>query len=132
MFNSQETSKRVSETFDNVERSYIDYLNKTFDGIASKVVEINTANGWDCLKPNEWDNPYKIPAIIGLIHSELSEALEAFRKDDKENFKEEMADVFIRLMDTMKGLEIDDFYSVVALKLEKNKKRGYRHGGKKV
>ena len=50
---------------------------------------------------------YKIPAVLALVHSEVSEALEAFRIDDKENFIEELADVVIRVLDLSEGLEMD-------------------------
>lgn len=72
---------------------------------------------------------YKIPAKLALLTSEVSEALEAFRNRDFDNFKEELADVLIRLLDMSGGLNIDLDESVRE-KLEKNKKRGYKHGGK--
>lgn len=71
------------------------------------------------------------PRILALIHSEASEALEAFRKDDRENFAEELADVLIRVLDCGGGLGID-LDATVAAKLEKNRSRGYKHGGKRV
>jgi len=79
----------------------------------------------------EWEDTYKIPAIMALIHSEVSEALEAFRTNDHENFMEEMADVVIRVLDCV-GCFPDGFDAVVEAKMEKNRKRGYRHGGKRV
>ncbi|KKK83645.1 hypothetical protein LCGC14_2791300, partial [marine sediment metagenome] len=80
---------------------------------------------------NQWELCYKVPAILALIHSEVSEALEAFRKNDAENFLEEMADVLIRVLDCAGGLT-DDFDTIVRAKLETNRQRGYRHGGKRV
>jgi NTP pyrophosphatase (non-canonical NTP hydrolase) len=99
--------------------------------LAKEINAINAANGWNVLTPEEWEYQYKIPGIIALIHSEASEALEAFRKNDKANFEEEIADVIIRCLDCAGGLGID-IDAVVRAKLEKNKTRGYRHGGKKV
>lgn len=95
------------------------------------VLEINTANGWNVLRPDQWADTYKVPAVLALIHSEVSEALEAFRKDDKQNFEEELADVVIRVIDCSAGLGLD-LDKAIAEKLEKNKKRGFRHGGKRV
>lgn len=94
------------------------------------IVEINRANGWDVCRPGDWNDDTKIPCKLALIHSETSEALEAFRKDDRENFVEELADTLIRVLDTSSGLGFD-IESVVRTKLEKNKTRGFRHGGKR-
>lgn len=62
-----------------------------------------------------------------LIVSELGEALEALRNDDRENFAEELADVAIRLADLCGGIGID-LESEIKQKMEKNRKRGYKHG----
>lgn len=99
--------------------------------LGKKIIEINTANGWICTKPDNWNEPYKIPAVLALITSETSEALEAFRKDDIENFAEECADQIIRILDMTAGLGID-IDAAIAEKLEINKQRGFRHGGKRV
>ena len=99
--------------------------------LSKEIIEINKANGWDVTTPNDWENPHKIPAILALITSETSEALEAFRKNDYENFTEECADQIIRVLDLTAGLGIDIDHAI-AQKLEKNKTRGYRHGGKRV
>lgn len=98
--------------------------------LAAEIVEINRANGWNVTQPGDWEKEYKIPALIALIHSESSEALEAFRTNDPANFREEMADVLIRVLDCVGGLGID-MDSEVRSKLEKNKTRGFRHGGKR-
>jgi NTP pyrophosphatase (non-canonical NTP hydrolase) len=63
--------------------------------------------------------------------TEVAEAMEALRKRDRANFEEELADIFIRILDTSHGLGID-MDAVVAKKLAKNRTRGYRHGGKAV
>ena len=47
--------------------------------LATEIIEINTANGWNCTKPEQWEDTYKVPAILALIHTEVSEAVEAFR-----------------------------------------------------
>lgn len=83
------------------------------------------------MQPDDWGDTYKFPAILALIHSEVSEALEDFRKGDVDHAIEELADVVIRVLDCTGGLT-GDFDAVVQAKLEKNRQRGYRHGGKKV
>lgn len=54
-----------------------------------------------------WDKPREFGTMIALVHSELSEALEADRHGDKGMVAEEIADVFIRLGDLCGGLDID-------------------------
>lgn len=95
------------------------------------ILVINEANGWNITRPEDWHDTYKIPGVLALIHSEVSEALEAFRHDQREHFPEELADILIRVLDCAAGLGID-LDSAVAMKLEKNRHRGVRHGGKRV
>lgn len=72
---------------------------------------------------------YKIPAKLALVGSEVSEALEAFRNRDFDNFKEELADVAIRLFGIARGLDIDLLQEILS-KMEKNKTREVKHGDK--
>lgn len=100
--------------------------------LGKKIVKINELNGWNVTTPEDWwKTNYKIPAVLALITSETSEALEAFRNNNKDNFAEECADQIIRILDLTSGLDID-IDTAVAKKLEINKKRGYKHGGKRV
>jgi NTP pyrophosphatase (non-canonical NTP hydrolase) len=64
-----------------------------------------------------------------LIVSELGEALEGLRHDDIDNFKEELADVAIRLGDMCGGLNID-LEDEILKKMEKNRNRPRLHGKK--
>jgi len=79
-----------------------------------------------------------IPEQIALLHSEVSEAFESWRnkeplswvKDGKpEGLASEYADVVIRIGHYCKALGIDLEEEVIR-KLEYNKTRPYRHGGK--
>jgi NTP pyrophosphatase (non-canonical NTP hydrolase) len=111
---------------------YLTELTNALNILVQEIIEINRANEWKVVKPEEWEtNDYKIPALLALMHSEVSEALEAFRHNDKENFAEELADILIRVLDCAGGLQID-IGSEVKKKLEKNKTRGVRHGGKRI
>jgi NTP pyrophosphatase (non-canonical NTP hydrolase) len=68
-----------------------------------------------------------ITTFIMLISTELSEAVEALRKNDQSNFREELADVAIRLFDLAGGLGID-LQSEIDNKMKINSSRGKRHG----
>jgi len=102
-----------------------------FKNLGLEIIEINKANGWEVTTPDDWHDTYKIPGVLALIHSEVSEALEGFRANDKANFEEELADVIIRVLDCATGLDFD-LDKAVNAKLKKNRERGFRHGGKRV
>lgn len=70
-----------------------------YNRLAIEIREINTLNGWNVTKPEEWGDPYKFAAVVALIHSEISEAWEAEFKGDRANYMEECADVAIRILD---------------------------------
>jgi len=74
-----------------------------------------------------WEKERNIGEALMLIVTELAEAMEGYRKQDKENFKEELADAFIRLLDLCGGLKIDIEDEIVR-KSMKNKNRPYKHG----
>jgi NTP pyrophosphatase (non-canonical NTP hydrolase) len=74
-----------------------------------------------------WDEERNLGEALMLVVTELAEAMESYRRRDDANFREELADTFIRLLDLCGGLKID-IESEIAKKYEKNKTRPYKHG----
>jgi NTP pyrophosphatase (non-canonical NTP hydrolase) len=97
--------------------------------VQDNVHRINVLKGWR-KERNQAE-------IIALIHSELSEALDALRHGNPPCKKipeisaveEELADTIIRIMDLANAHNYD-IPKALFLKMEYNKQRPYRHGGK--
>lgn len=70
-----------------------------------------------------------MPEKLMLVVTELSEAMEAYRREDIENFKEEIADTIIRLCDICGSVGIN-IERQISSKMEINKKRPRLHGKK--
>lgn len=113
----------------------------------TEVTQINRQNGW-------FDADRTFGDDIALLHSEVSEALEAFRTwgtedqthnvcgiskgSDHANLEKpckpegvgsELADVLVRLLDTCERYDIDLGLEFIR-KIKYNATRGYRHGNK--
>jgi|GEM_PF-1659784 len=92
-----------------------------------------------------WDTEKERSIVeqIALMHSELSEAVEALREDNPpawadasndlkpEGWAIELADCVIRIMDTLFHYGID-LEQLIKQKMKYNESRPYRHGGKKL
>jgi len=92
--------------------------------LQKEVHTVAIAHGW-------WDSARQVPEVLCLIHSEVTEALSAFINNDKDTFREELADIVIRVLDAAEYYKID-LEKEIIIKNEYNKTRPYRHGGKKV
>jgi NTP pyrophosphatase (non-canonical NTP hydrolase) len=85
-----------------------------------------------------WEGERNDGEMIALIHSELSEGLEALREhidhDDKipefKGIEAELADTVIRIMDMAHARGWDVAKALLA-KVNYNARRDYKHGGKK-
>jgi len=84
-----------------------------------------------------WEGEYsydKVGNKLALVHSEVTEVLEAIRKNQgSEKVVEEMADVIIRLLDIYAAMRneeeiIHSLDEVLENKLNKNKERPKLHG----
>lgn len=109
----------------------------TLQPLSSLAEEIHAwarAKGW-------YDRPRDVGELIANVHAELSEAWEEYRAGrdlreirtgeggKPEGYVVELADALIRLLDMFGCLDVDPG-AVVALKMDYNKGRPYRHGGK--
>lgn len=102
----------------------------SFNAVARQVHQTAKAKGW-------WESDRNDGEQIALMHSELSEALEALRAgnppDDKipefSGVEAELGDVVIRIMDVAaaRGWRVAE---AIKAKIEYNKTRSYKHGGK--
>lgn len=118
---------------------------KIWFGVAQcAAYQINVANGW-------WDNRNaiihsSIPGstelvmigCLGLVHSEVSEAIEAVRKHDsitwedaktKDTLVRELAGTVVRCMDLAERFNLPLAEAIVE-EIKANAERGYKHGGK--
>ena len=99
-----------------------------FEALSLDIHQMNYANGfWDNVQDN-------FSSKIALVHSELSEALEADRKNlmddklpDRHGREVELADAMIRIFDLAGRYDMDLGGALVA-KIAYNASRPYKHG----
>jgi NTP pyrophosphatase (non-canonical NTP hydrolase) len=65
--------------------------------------------------------------ILALVHSEVSEALEADRANDDALYAEELADIVIRVLDHAESEEIN-LVAEIEAKMDVNEDREHKHG----
>jgi len=119
-------------------------LGQSLKSSGDYVMRVNKANGW-------FDESRSMGDEVALIHSEVSEMLEAYRTwgyEDAtpepftsnageslpakpEGVGSEVADVFIRLLDFCYRHNVD-LQAEFSRKMAYNETRGYKHGNKKL
>lgn len=77
--------------------------------------------------PGLFEETMAINEKLMLVVTELAEACEAVRHQNLENFREEIADTFIRLMDLVGTMDID-IAQDICKKMKYNETRPHRHG----
>ena len=86
-----------------------------------------------------WDGEYnydKVGNKLALVHSEVTEVLEAIRKDHgSEKVVEEIADIIIRILDLYAAMRNEEMVihsldEILQNKIDKNKQRPTLHGNR--
>ncbi|MGN8647906.1 hypothetical protein ACTNEO_05125 [Gracilibacillus sp. HCP3S3_G5_1] len=97
-------------------------MSKSINQLCQEAYETAKSKGWH-------DKERETGTLLALVHSEVSEALEADRKGNQEEFEIELADVCIRIFDLCgsRGIDLEGW---VNAKMKYNKDRSYKHGNK--
>lgn len=131
----------IEKHIDNIEKENMRLAkrmlgNKDINELIKEIHENAVDHGW-------WDDERSFGEIIALCHSELSEALEEYRKGfgprftyyndpgKPEGIPTELADCMIRILDYCGHVGVD-MEEIIREKHEFNKSRPYKHGGKKI
>lgn len=117
---------------DSMDVIQLEHFRYCFNDISERTTKVAEDHGWTIDQ-----DPVNLTAKICLVHSELSEAVEAIRIGNPESKKiptftlleEELADVILRIMHIGYRMDLEVGGAVVH-KLLYNQKRPYKHGGK--
>lgn len=96
----------------------------TLEDFVKEAKEIANSKGFRVT----WDN---VPVYLMLVVTELAEAMEAWRDDNRESFREEVADTLIRIFHLCGDLDLN-IPDAIKGKMEVNRKRPYKHGRKRL
>lgn len=120
---------------------------REFEQVQLNAFRVNLANGWwsersrireICEREGIDFRPHLAIELIGLAHTELSEAVEAARKHPhetwcnhtkKDTLVRELAGTVVRIMDMAEYFGLPVAQAIEA-EIEANRTRGFMHGGK--
>lgn len=97
---------------------------EAFEEMCDEAGEIRDQHGFETSMDN-------FPQKIALIHAEVSEALEDYRKDRHDHIPEELADIVIRVMDLADGIDADVGEAIVE-KMDENRERDGKNEERKI
>lgn len=99
----------------------------TLNELATNITLWREAKGFPC--PTSTEDAEGVIVKLALVITEASEAIEAVRAKvvDEDNFREEIADTFIRLFDLAGAMDIDLTYEI-SEKMQANCGRPKLHG----
>jgi NTP pyrophosphatase (non-canonical NTP hydrolase) len=101
-------------------------MNNTINELALMVAKWRKEKGFKT--PSNIKNHNAMLAKLMLVVTELAEATEAVRHGDEENFKEEIADTYIRLLDITGSYKGFDTAQEILKKMQVNEGRPKLHG----
>ena len=119
----------VPETKEPITPLHAEFI-RSVNELSQEIHQTAKDKGW-------WESDRNDGELLCLVHSEVSEALEALRAgnppDDKvpeyTGAEAELADVIVRILDLSAARKWRVAEALIA-KIAYNKKRAYKHGGK--
>lgn len=140
--NPEDITEEQSRFAGLVDRLSAKVISSTITGVTcipspQVVHEIAKAHGW--YEGVDTEHPDWFPAKMALVMTEGAEAIEAYRRPEplwealtgEGSVSEELADMVIRIFDICAARNID-IAEAIWNKVQYNKARDWRHGGKRV
>lgn len=102
-------------------------MSTNLNGLAAEITEWREGKGFST--PSDLTDADAVIVKLALVMTETAEAIEAVRAKvvDEDNFREELADTFIRLLDLTGAMNIDIQFEIEQ-KMDANRGRPRLHG----